>query len=196
VVTVDQLSGGRVILTVGLGAIATDLPDTGEAMDLRQRADMLDKGIDLIRELWAGRQHFGGDHYTYACEREDLCRGGPAGSVAHPDLGGRRVAATEVDATGAAVRRRGAAAERRRAGAGQLADLRRWLAEHEAAHIDVVAKGETSHEDGERAASTVRPWQEAGATWWLETRWEMPHNSPERMRQITDRIAAGPPAAL
>ncbi len=30
VVTLDQLSGGRAILTVGLGALATDLPLTGE----------------------------------------------------------------------------------------------------------------------------------------------------------------------
>jgi hypothetical protein len=28
---------------------------------------------------------------------------------------------------------------------------------------------------------------------WMETRWEMPHHSPERMRQIRERIAAGPP---
>src|SRR5918911_2781696 len=57
VVTLDQLSGGRAILTVGLGAVATDLPDTGEVIDLRERAAMMDEGIDLIRELWAGRQH-------------------------------------------------------------------------------------------------------------------------------------------
>src|SRR3954453_21999720 len=30
VVTLDQLSGGRAILTVGLGALETDLPRTGE----------------------------------------------------------------------------------------------------------------------------------------------------------------------
>jgi hypothetical protein len=39
----------------------------------------------------------------------------------------------------------------------------------------------------------VRPWAEAGCTWWLETRWEMPHHGPERMAEIQARIAAGPP---
>ena len=34
VVTLDQLSAGRAILTVGLGAVDTDLPDTGEVIDL------------------------------------------------------------------------------------------------------------------------------------------------------------------
>src|SRR3954464_2135671 len=49
VVTLDQVSGGRAILTVGLGAVTTDLPVTGEETDLRTRASMLDEGIDLVR---------------------------------------------------------------------------------------------------------------------------------------------------
>src|SRR5438067_583831 len=74
VVTLDQISAGRAILTVGLGAIATDLPDTGEVVDLRRRAALLDEGIDLIRVLWAGRQSFHGEHYHYECPRDDLVR--------------------------------------------------------------------------------------------------------------------------
>src|SRR6202158_5273399 len=53
-VTLDQLSDGRAILTVGLGAVDTELPETGEVLDLRTRAEYLDEGIDLIRTLWAG----------------------------------------------------------------------------------------------------------------------------------------------
>src|SRR5690349_24986177 len=34
VVTLDQLSQGRAVLAVGLGAVATDLPDTGEQVGL------------------------------------------------------------------------------------------------------------------------------------------------------------------
>jgi hypothetical protein len=41
----------------------------------------------------------------------------------------------------------------------------------------------------------VGPWADAGCTWWLETRWEMPHDSPERMADIRARIEAGPPLA-
>lgn len=37
--TLDQLSNGRAIVTVGLGALGTDLPDTGEVTDLRARAE-------------------------------------------------------------------------------------------------------------------------------------------------------------
>ena len=38
VATVDELSGGRAILTVGLGAVVTDLPLTGEELDRDVRA--------------------------------------------------------------------------------------------------------------------------------------------------------------
>jgi hypothetical protein len=72
--------------------------------------------------------------------------------------------------------------------------LREWLAEHGARpDIDVIAEGETPH-DAVAAAAIVRPWADAGCTWWLDTEWEMPHHVPERMRQIRERIAAGPPA--
>ena len=38
------------------------------------------------------------------------------------------------------------------------------------------------------AAAQIAPWADAGCTWWLETRWEMPHDSPQRMHEITDMI--------
>src|SRR5580692_13039839 len=65
VATLDQLSGGRAILAVGVGATDTELPSTGEVTDLRGRAERLDEGIDLIRELWAGRNDYQGKHYVF-----------------------------------------------------------------------------------------------------------------------------------
>src|SRR3954464_15165813 len=54
VATVDQLSGGRAVLGVGVGAVTPDLPATGAITDLPARAALMDEGIDLIRTLWAG----------------------------------------------------------------------------------------------------------------------------------------------
>src|ERR687883_1891541 len=62
VVTLDQLSDGRAILAVGLGAVDAVLGTTGEVTDRRVRAELLDEGIDLIAGLWQGRLAFSGRH--------------------------------------------------------------------------------------------------------------------------------------
>lgn len=53
-VTLDELSGGRAILAVGLGAVDTGLGKCGEVTDRRIRAELLDEGIEVIANLWAG----------------------------------------------------------------------------------------------------------------------------------------------
>jgi alkanesulfonate monooxygenase SsuD/methylene tetrahydromethanopterin reductase-like flavin-dependent oxidoreductase (luciferase family) len=67
---VDRLSGGRLILGVGAGdvgdAFVRDASFThfGELLDLRQRAEMLDEGREIITGLWSGRPFaFSGKHY-------------------------------------------------------------------------------------------------------------------------------------
>src|SRR3954471_5550904 len=46
VATGDQLSDGRAVLGIGVGALSPDLPGTGEVTELRERAAMMDDGID------------------------------------------------------------------------------------------------------------------------------------------------------
>jgi hypothetical protein len=75
-----------------------------------------------------------------------------------------------------------------------LRALRTWLAGH-GAHpdLDVVTDGESPADDVAAAAAQVGALAEAGATWWLETRWGMPDTLPERVHEMTGRLAAGPP---
>lgn len=64
-VTLDHLSGGRLILGVGLGAPSdVDFGNFGDEADDRTRADMLDEGLDVITGLWRGEpfSHLG-THY-------------------------------------------------------------------------------------------------------------------------------------
>ena len=56
VVTVDQLSNGRVILAVGLGAADPALGTFPEVSELKERAALLDAGIDVMRALWDGER--------------------------------------------------------------------------------------------------------------------------------------------
>jgi len=54
--TIDHLSGGRLVLGVGSGdPESPDLQATGELPDARGRADQLDEALDIIDGLWSGR---------------------------------------------------------------------------------------------------------------------------------------------
>lgn len=196
VATVDQLSNGRVVLTVGLGALESDLPRTGEILDLRGRAERLDEGIDLIRALWGGEGTYRGKHFTYEPGDPD-----ELSAMATPVQ--ERI---PIWVVGVWPRPKSMQRVLRCDGLVpqyQLEDreptphdaraIRDWLAERGAPAIDLVAEGETPADDSAAADDAVHPWADAGCTWWLETRWEMPHHSPERLKQTRDRLMAGPP---
>jgi alkanesulfonate monooxygenase SsuD/methylene tetrahydromethanopterin reductase-like flavin-dependent oxidoreductase (luciferase family) len=193
VVTLDQLSEGRAILTVGLGAVTTDLPLTGETIDLHERAGQLDEGIDLIRELWSGGSSYHGRFYDYECERNDLAQVGRpvqeripiwvVGAWPRPTSMRRVLRCDGI--VPQYPSHEGTPADAR--------DLRAWLIGHGARpDIEVISEGETPL-DPKAASGLVAPWAEAGCTWWLETRWDMPHHGAERMAQVRERLIAGPP---
>src|SRR5215468_5478085 len=197
VATVDQLSGGRAILVVGVGAVDTGLPDTGEETDNRLRAERLDEGIDLIRTLWDGRLSYHGEFYDFECEGDGL-----VGSV-RPASGRIPVWVVGVWPRPKSMRRvlrcDGIIPEYdldgREHKPSDAREVRDWLIDHGAgAAIDVISEGETPADDHAAAVAAVTPWAEAGCTWWLETRWQMPHDAEERMDQVRARLTAGPPA--
>ncbi|MGH8915440.1 MAG: LLM class flavin-dependent oxidoreductase [Acidimicrobiia bacterium] len=64
-VTVDRLTGGRMILGVGIGyPPEVEFGTFGEPTDARQRADMLDESLTIIDGVWSGEVFgFEGEHY-------------------------------------------------------------------------------------------------------------------------------------
>ena len=190
--TLDQLAEGRTILTLGLGAITEDLPLTGEEEDLRERATLLDDGIDVMRALWSGKRSHEGPRFSYTFGMDDQLRvGSPrSGSIplwvvaAWPRPKSMRRALRCEGVVPQYADHQGSPEDAR--------DVRRWLVEHGAVpKIDVIAQGQTS---GEREGlEEVARWREAGCTWWLETNWEMPHHVPARMSEVTGRLSLGPP---
>jgi alkanesulfonate monooxygenase SsuD/methylene tetrahydromethanopterin reductase-like flavin-dependent oxidoreductase (luciferase family) len=71
-VTLDRLSGGRLVLGVGSGAFPFEWDYCGEEPDPRARGNMLDEHLELLDRLWSGEQ---------------VRHEGPAYRVAGPDWG-------------------------------------------------------------------------------------------------------------
>jgi len=66
-VSLDHLSGGRLILGVGIGAMPYEWNYLGEEPDARVRGAMLDKGLEVLAGLWSGEpfDHHG-EYYRVA----------------------------------------------------------------------------------------------------------------------------------
>lgn len=209
--TVDRLSNGRVILSVGLGVPAEFEQrfwifedDPGRKV----RAELLDEGLELMQQLWQGEPfEYVGEHFH--AERTELML--PPAIVQQPRIptwvvgvwprmkSMRRVArydgwipnyvppgrtidpleqqrtyTPEIAAEAIAWIRD----ERDRSGLGERP-------------FDITQEGTTSGTEAEADAAVVRPWAEAGVTWWLEADWNVP---AERVAEYSrERVTAGPP---
>jgi alkanesulfonate monooxygenase SsuD/methylene tetrahydromethanopterin reductase-like flavin-dependent oxidoreductase (luciferase family) len=201
--TLDILSGGRLVLPVGLGA--TDdagFGNVGESVDARTRAERLDETLAILDGLWSGTSFgFAGVHYRFdpmtfrptPVQRPRI----PIWVVgAWPHARSMRraarwdgivvqVADTEdepgmnpavlTDVT-AWLR-----VERARAGAAGQPDARPF---------EVIVDGATPGIEPAAAAAAAQAYEEAGATWWVEANW-----SDTSLDTLEQRIDAGPPSA-
>jgi alkanesulfonate monooxygenase SsuD/methylene tetrahydromethanopterin reductase-like flavin-dependent oxidoreductase (luciferase family) len=64
--TLDRLSGGRLVLGVGLGSdrFGEEFSKTGDQVDDRIRAQMLDESLAILDAAWSGQPvHHHGEHY-------------------------------------------------------------------------------------------------------------------------------------
>jgi alkanesulfonate monooxygenase SsuD/methylene tetrahydromethanopterin reductase-like flavin-dependent oxidoreductase (luciferase family) len=208
VISLDHLSGGRVILGVGIGRGPWEWEYLGEETDLRTRGAMLDEGLDLLAKLWTGEPVLhDGRFYTF---RGD---GGPD----NPETLPTPFLPTPVQRPRVPIWVAGTWPSRppfRRAARwdgvvpiAHGADMVSYLSPDEVREVvafigerrssdepfDVVVCGPSSADD----TTVVRDYADAGTTWWLEDispwafgwRWD----GPWPIDQMNDRIRAGPP---
>jgi alkanesulfonate monooxygenase SsuD/methylene tetrahydromethanopterin reductase-like flavin-dependent oxidoreductase (luciferase family) len=171
--TLDVLSGGRVILGVGIGSPAyADFGIFHEPSGARERADLLDEGLDVLAGLWTGeRFSYAGQHFTVEPVRftpRPLQRpripvwvGGVLPATRPIDRAARwdgmvpirfadrslaRVSAADIEEVGARI----------------------TAARGSADGVDLVVWAEVA-EDPAAVPEIARPYQQAGATWWIES---------------------------
>jgi len=195
--TLDQLSAGRAILAVGLGWADSGIGDRRDVTERPALAALLDEGLDIIDALWRGELTHRGAHYDF-----DIAPGHVLGvrPVHQPRIpvwvvgawprpkSMRRVLRCDGILPVVSIPGRDAPLE-----PDDVRDMAAWLAEKGADSHDIVIEGATSSRDPQAARDVVQPWADAGATWWLDARWQLPHHSPERMDQVRRRLEAGPP---
>jgi alkanesulfonate monooxygenase SsuD/methylene tetrahydromethanopterin reductase-like flavin-dependent oxidoreductase (luciferase family) len=188
--TLDRLSGGRVILSVGLGSPETGRGATSEPTDRRTKAHLLDEGLSIIDRLWRGELEYAGEHLELAMAPNPPRDLRPVQQPRIPIwvVGGWR----SERSMSRAARYDGVIPQMldRASNFGrELQELAGWVAAHhreDGTTADVIWEGETSTTDAEEARARVTRWRDRGATWWLESRW----GSGEA--EIMERIEAGP----
>jgi hypothetical protein len=192
-VTLDHLSNGRLILPVGLGAAGDDAGfyKVGEEMDMRVRAQILDESLDILDGLWSGKPYsYEGEHFHV---QKMTLLPPPLQSPripiwvvgAWPSMKSMRrvlrwdgLLPTKKDGTNNPMTQDDIRAMK------AFVDENRILT----TPFDIVWEGETPGDDRERAAAIVRPWAEAGSTWWMESRWGNVSRDDVKLR-----IRQGPP---
>jgi alkanesulfonate monooxygenase SsuD/methylene tetrahydromethanopterin reductase-like flavin-dependent oxidoreductase (luciferase family) len=186
VATVDRISHGRVILSVGLGALDSGFETFGEECDRRVRAELLDECLDIVTGLWDGQPfEYEGKHYRvrstefptigHTVQRPRVpiwC----VGALGHPRSMER---AMQWDGLLPQVKD---GDEFRHPTLEQIAGIRELA---DGRPYDIVIEGEGSEH-------SPAAWADAGATWWIESMWgAMRENSA--VTAALDRLREGPP---
>ena len=184
--TLDRLSGGRLILPIGLGALDDRaFANVGEPTDTRVRAEKLDESLAILDGLWSGEPFgFEGRHYRF----------GPMTFRPTPVHRPR----IPIWVVGVWPHRRSLERAFRWDGIlPQTSDPETIrsiveLARHERAAAgrvgpwDVVVSDVSS--DDEESLRRLTELADAGATWWVESDW-----SDRPIDAIRSRIVEGPP---
>ena len=193
--SLDNLSGGRVILSVGLGALDSGFAAFGEVTDRRTRAELLDEGLDILTGLWRGQPFsYEGTHYKIQTTEFMI----PPPPVQQPRIpiwvvgawNRPQSMARALNYDGILPNAMTPAGDHRPLTPDDVRDMAAFVAANraETTPYDIVVEGATPGKKPKKAADTVRGWASAGATWWIEALW----NAPDAAA-VHQRVEQGPP---
>lgn len=198
-VSLDHLSGGRLILGVGLGGGPEEFDALGEPQDKKVLGKRLDEALDVLTGLWSGEPfHYEGSCYhikrahflpkPLQSPRIPVWVGG-----SWPNLPPFRRAARWDGVFPIHCN------EEEILTPEQLADVVAYVRRHRKTEepFEVVTTGFTPGDNPARAADQAALYLKAGATWWLENinpfrfGWKM--QGPWPVEAMRERILQGPP---
>jgi alkanesulfonate monooxygenase SsuD/methylene tetrahydromethanopterin reductase-like flavin-dependent oxidoreductase (luciferase family) len=173
-ITLDHLSGGRMVLGVGLGDTSDPgFGGAGEESSSSLRAEMLDESLEIIAGLCTGEPFSFSGHYRI---EEMTFRPTPLQSPRFPIwIGGgwpnpgvkRRALRWDGICT---YMEMGTFDEWQDQTPEYVAEVRRLITERRGSPngYDIVTGGRSRGEDWEADRRTIASLDEAGATWWVE----------------------------
>lgn len=193
--TLDQLSHGRLVLPVGLGAAADDAGfyKVGEEMTTRGRAQLMDECLDILTGAWSG-ELFSHDGEYYHVQPMKLL----PSTVQQPRIPIWVVGAWPRQKSMQRVLRWDGIIPQKLDGSDtpmtpdDIRDIKAYVEANRqlSTPFDITWEGETPGDNPEQAAAMVRPWRDAGVTWWMEAHW-----NATSLEEIRERIRQGPPIA-
>jgi alkanesulfonate monooxygenase SsuD/methylene tetrahydromethanopterin reductase-like flavin-dependent oxidoreductase (luciferase family) len=211
VATVDRLSGGRVVMGVGLGALHGGWLRFEQDEGRRVRAEKLDESLAVLAGLMGGEPFsFDGKHYPVRLEGGDAPPGPPPPAQRpHPPVwvvGAYLPGRSRQRSLERAARWQGLlptvadpAAQPGQPPYGldtfaEVVGRVRTLREAQGLPwdgYDVVVEGDSSGQFIQ-LEGTPADWEQAGGTWWVESWWTLAPGS-EGLAELRRRVTAGPP---
>ena len=186
IATLDILSQGRLILGAGLGGAPVEYTAFGESEDAGLRAAMLDEGLDVMNRLLSGAvvTHHGRHYDIASVTLAPLPQQRPRvpiwiGGESKPAL--RRAARWDGWIVPSADETRMTKTPSELAAQVQTIQAHRTGA----AALAVAVIGYSTPDDRRKTAE----FEDAGATWWLESI----HGMRGSLAEMMGRIKAGPP---
>jgi alkanesulfonate monooxygenase SsuD/methylene tetrahydromethanopterin reductase-like flavin-dependent oxidoreductase (luciferase family) len=193
-VSLDRLSGGRLIFGAGLGSSGErEFGAFGEDPDAKHRAALLDEGLEVLAGLWTGEpvDHDGANLTVHSAGFQPTSPQRPRIPVW---VAGRWPAKPGFRR---AARWDGVFPTHRDVGFGEtmpaaeLAEIVEYTLAHRDADgpFDVAIEAQTEGADPGADLAATEPYREAGLTWWIEAL----HPVRGPLAEMRARIEAGPP---
>lgn len=204
--SIDRLSNGRLILSVGLGAPheGSGWEEFGEITDRKTRAERMDESLEILTRLWRGEPfEYTGKHFRAKI---------PIFSQPPPPIQKPRIPIWVVGAVNRekSLRRvlkydgllptlvADSGATTPEVGGSYTPEQLRaavdWISARREIEtpLDVIVENQTPGDDPERARKIIEPYAQAGATWHIESMWDTMEMA-DGQQKVLRRLMQGPP---
>jgi alkanesulfonate monooxygenase SsuD/methylene tetrahydromethanopterin reductase-like flavin-dependent oxidoreductase (luciferase family) len=189
--SLDQLSQGRLTISIGMGAVETQdfargRTRFGSPVDRAVRAQLIDEGLDIVNGLWSGKPFsYHSQHYDFDAFQLQVT------PVQQPRIPIWAVGMWGKPKSMARVARCDGMLVSAASPIAEIQAIQAFIAEQRSLStpFELVMEADTRNDTPDVARSKANNWAEQGIAWWVESMW-----SPGiTIAMARERISMGPP---